>query len=45
MGKNAFKLLYKEIKARKQKKTITYKELVLETDLIIRKSTKKLIVK
>ncbi|PQJ77353.1 LacI family DNA-binding transcriptional regulator [Polaribacter glomeratus] len=40
MGKNSFKLLYKEIKERKKKKTINYKELVLETELVIRDSTK-----
>jgi LacI family transcriptional regulator len=40
MGKNSFKLLYKEIKERKKKKTINYKELVLETELVIRNSTK-----
>ena len=40
MGKNAFKLLYKEIKERKSKKIINFKELVLETDLVIRDSTK-----
>ena len=40
MGKKAFKILYKEIKDRKNKKTVTYKELVLETELIKRDSTK-----
>lgn len=40
MGKNAFKLLYKEIKNKKKKKAINYKDVVLETDLIIRESTK-----
>ncbi|WP_298763090.1 LacI family DNA-binding transcriptional regulator [uncultured Polaribacter sp.] len=40
MGKNAFKLLYKEIKDKKKKKVINYKNIVLETDLIIRESTK-----
>lgn len=39
MGKVAFKLLYKEIKNKKKKKNISYKELVLETNLVIRKST------
>ncbi len=42
MGKNAFKLLYKEIQRKKKKKVISYKELILETDLVIRKSTKKI---
>jgi LacI family transcriptional regulator len=41
MGKKAFKLLYKEIKDKKKKKVVSYKDVVLETDLIIRKSTKK----
>jgi LacI family transcriptional regulator len=40
MGKKAFKILFKEIKDRKNKKTVTYKELVLETELIKRDSTK-----
>lgn len=40
MGKNAFKLLYKEIKDKKKKKVINYKNIVLDTDLIIRESTK-----
>jgi len=45
MGKKAFKLLYKEIKDKKRKKIISYKDVVLETDLVIRESTKKLLVK
>ncbi|RCS28376.1 LacI family transcriptional regulator [Polaribacter sp. WD7] len=40
MGKKAFKLLYKEIKDRKKNKTITFKKVVLDTDLILRDSTK-----
>ena len=40
MGKKAFKLLYKEIKDIKKNKAITYKDVVLDTDLIIRNSTK-----
>ena len=43
MGKKAFKLLYKEIKNKKKKKVINYKNVVLETDLIIRKSTKNIL--
>lgn len=39
MGKKAFKLLYKEIKDKKKKKIINYKNIVLETDLIVREST------
>ncbi|MDD7914914.1 LacI family DNA-binding transcriptional regulator [Polaribacter ponticola] len=39
IGKKAFKLLYKEIKDRKKKKIINYKNIVLETDLIVREST------
>jgi LacI family transcriptional regulator len=45
MGKKAFKLLYKEIKDKKNNKSINYKDVVLETDLVLRKSTKKLLVK
>ena len=44
MGKKAFKLLFKEMKSKKQNKPFTYKEVVLETDLVIRKSTKKLLI-
>ncbi|MEY8868622.1 LacI family DNA-binding transcriptional regulator [Meridianimaribacter flavus] len=40
MGKNAFKLLYKEIKDRKKNKPINYKNLILDTELVIRESTK-----
>jgi len=45
MGKKAIKLLYKEIKNKKKKKIIRYKDVVLETDLVIRKSTKELLIK
>ena len=38
MGKKAFKLLYKEIKDKKKRKIINYKNIVLETDLIVRES-------
>jgi LacI family transcriptional regulator len=44
MGKKAFKLLYKEIKDKKKKKVVSYKDVVLDTDLIIRKSTKNMLV-
>ena len=40
MGKKAFKILYKEIKDIKKKKSITYKEVVLPTEIIVRASTK-----
>ena len=40
MGKKAFKILYKEIKDRKKRKSISYKEVILKTDLILRESTK-----
>ncbi|WP_439131758.1 LacI family DNA-binding transcriptional regulator [Polaribacter sp.] len=40
MGKKAFKILYKEIQHKKKNKKITFKEVVLETDLIVRDSTK-----
>jgi LacI family transcriptional regulator len=40
MGKKAFKILFKEIKDRKNKKNISYKEVVLNTDLVLRESTK-----
>lgn len=39
MGKKAFKLLYKEIQDKKKNKPINYKDIVLETDLIVREST------
>ena len=45
MGKKAFKLLYKEIKNKKKKKIIKYRDVVLKTDLVIRKSTKELLIK
>ncbi|UAN00075.1 LacI family transcriptional regulator [Polaribacter litorisediminis] len=44
MGKKAFKLLYKEIRDKKKNKVISYKDVVLDTDLIIRKSTKKMLI-
>ncbi|WP_282122899.1 LacI family DNA-binding transcriptional regulator [Algibacter mikhailovii] len=40
MGKTAFKLLFKEIKARKKNKIFTPKTSILETGLVIRESTK-----
>ncbi|MBC3756882.1 LacI family DNA-binding transcriptional regulator [Hyunsoonleella sp. SJ7] len=40
MGKVAFKQLFKEIKARKKDKPFEPKTVVLETDLIVRASTK-----
>lgn len=40
MGKTAFKQLFKEIKARKKEKPFEPKTVVLETDLIVRTSTK-----
>ena len=43
MGKTAFKQLYKEMKAIKKKKPIVYKEIVLETALVKRESTKELV--
>ena len=42
MGKKAFKILFKEIKDKKNKKIVSYKDVILETDLIIRESTKKI---
>jgi LacI family transcriptional regulator len=42
MGKKAFKILYKEIKDKKNKKIVSYKDVVLNTDLIIRESTQKI---
>ena len=44
MGKMAFKLLFKQMKCKKKNKPFRNKEVVLETDLVIRKSTKKLII-
>jgi len=41
MGKKAFKLLYKEIKNKKNKKPIKYEDIVLKTNLVVRESTKK----
>lgn len=43
MGKKAFKILYKEIRDKKNKKIVSYKDVVLDTTLIIRESTKKII--
>ena len=40
MGKEAFKVLYKEIKAKKKNEEFRYKKVVLDTDLIVRNSTK-----
>ncbi|WP_047548202.1 LacI family DNA-binding transcriptional regulator [Psychroserpens sp. Hel_I_66] len=40
MGKTAFKLLFKEIKKRKKKEPITFETVELETNLIIRESSK-----
>lgn len=40
MGKKAFKILYKEIKDKKKNKNISYNEIILETDLVLRESTK-----
>ncbi|WP_194765841.1 LacI family DNA-binding transcriptional regulator [Tamlana sp. I1] len=40
MGKAAFKQLYKEMKAVKKNKPIDYKEIVLETALVKRESTR-----
>ncbi|AIZ42007.1 LacI family DNA-binding transcriptional regulator [Cellulophaga baltica] len=39
MGKTAFKQLYKEIKNHKKNKPIELKEIILQTDLILREST------
>lgn len=40
LGKEAFKVLYKEIKAKKKNEEFRYKKVVLDTDLIVRNSTK-----
>ena len=40
MGKTAFKQLYKEIKQRKNNKPMQFKEIILETNLVKRESTK-----
>ena len=42
MGKKAFKLLYKEIRNKKKMKPIIYKDVILDADLIIRNSTRKI---
>ena len=39
MGKQSFKLLYKEIKASKKNNPLVPKTVVLDTDLIIRETT------
>ena len=44
MGKKAFKLLYKEIRDKKKNKAITYKDVILDADLIIRNSTRKTLI-
>ena len=44
MGKKAFKLLYKEIRDKKKNKAIIYKEVILDADLIIRNSTRKILI-
>ena len=43
MGKAAFKQLYKEMKAIKKNKPVVYKEIILETALVKRESTKELV--
>jgi len=43
MGKKAFKLLYKEIKQRKEKNVISFKQIELPTSLIKRDSTRQII--
>jgi LacI family transcriptional regulator len=43
MGKKAFKLLYKEIKQRKEKNVISFKHVELPTSLIKRESTRQII--
>lgn len=40
MGRQSFKILYKEIKANKKKKAFTYQTKILDTKLIVRDSTK-----
>lgn len=40
MGKKAFKILYKEMVAKKKNKKLEYKQVVLDTELVIRDSTK-----
>lgn len=42
MGKQAFKLLYKEMKGKKENKIVPIKEIVLETNLVIRESSNQL---
>ena len=40
IGKRAFKLLYKEINSKKNDKIINFKEVILDTQLVLRESTK-----
>jgi LacI family transcriptional regulator len=40
MGKKAFKILYKQIRDKKEKKSIVYRDEILETNLVLRESTK-----
>lgn len=40
IGKKAFKLLYKEINSKKNDKIINFKEVILDTQLVLRESTK-----
>ena len=40
MGKKAFKILYKQIRDKKEKKSIVYRDEILETNLVLRDSTK-----
>ncbi|MBU3820913.1 LacI family transcriptional regulator [Flavobacteriaceae bacterium XHP0103] len=44
MGKAAFKQLFKEIKQRKKSKPVVFKEIVLDTKLVKRESTKEMVV-
>jgi LacI family transcriptional regulator len=44
MGKKAFKLLYKEIKDKKKNKPISYEDVILDADLIVRNSTRKNVI-
>lgn len=43
MGRAAFKQLYKEMKQLKKNKPVVYKEIVLETTLVKRESTKEIV--
>ena len=40
IGKKAFKLLYKEINSKKNDKIVNFKEVILDTQLVLRESTK-----